>query len=827
MKSTFLSFQILLLILFPINLLQAQKHAEVTKIMGSITDAITNEPLPFVNIVFKGTVIGTSSGFDGNYSLETRTPTDTLLFSSMGYRTFSIKVDKGRFQTLNISMQPLNLNLQEVVIVAGENPAEVLLRKVIENKAVNSREKYDYYQYEAYNKIQIDANNITSKTMNRRVYKPFKFIFDHVDTSSLNGKTYLPVFLTEVISDVFYRKEFKTTREIIKASKVSGFEEPGMIQFLGDKLQNYNIYDNYILLFQRNFVSPVADFGLLYYKYYLVDSTTIDGKWCKKLMFKPRRKQELTFTGSLWITDTTFAVKSLEMRMADDANINFVNDFYMARSYDLFENKHWMVTRDFLIGDFNVVEGSKLMGIYGHKTATYKNFSFKKPENEKVFSNPVQIVVEEDAVKKNDKFWDQNRHEELTRDQLTIYQMVDTLKTIPLFNTYVDVIKTIGTGYYEFDKFEIGPYMSMLSFNDLEGLRLRFGGRTLENFNNKLRLIGHIAYGTKDQQIKYQSGFQYFVNKNPLRQFGASYKYDIEQLGSSSNSFRVDFFLAALFRRNPADKLSMIREYKGYYQHEWFTGLSNTFNFSHRTVYASKSGPFIIFPETGVSNTIQSVTTSELRIDTRLAVREKFVMGIFDRYQISNPYPVVELQYSYGIPRLLKGEYEYHRLFLRVSQWFNVMAIGWSRYVFEAGRMWGQLPYPLLKLHEGNETYFFDEYSFNMMNYYEFVSDKYVSLYYAHNFEGLFFNRVPLFRKLKLREVVFGKGLIGGLDRRNIDFSEFPDGMYQFSKPYFEAGAGITNILKIGRIDYVWRLSYLDHPDIAKSGLRFSIRFDF
>lgn len=827
MKFTLIRIFFLFLFLFLNTVIYAQKHDVVTKIMGQVTDAITREPLPFVNIIFQGTVIGTSSGFDGNYSLETRKPTDSLLFSSMGYQTAKMKIDKGRFQTLSVELMPLNLNLQEVVIVAGENPAEVILRKVIENKPVNNVEKFDYYQYEAYNKIQIDANNLTSKAVNRRVYKPFKFIFEHVDTSTLNGKTYLPVFLTEVISDVYYRKEFKTTRELIKASKVSGFEKPGMIQFLGDKFKNYNIYDNYLLLFQRNFVSPVADFGLLFYKYYLVDSTYLDGKWCKKIMFKPRRKQELTFTGSLWITDTTFAVKSLEMRMAEDANINFVNDFYMSRTYDQFENTHWMVTRDYMIGDFNVVEGSNLLGIFGQKTSTYKNFKFDKPGNEKVFSGPVQVIVKDDALIKNDDYWEQNRHEALTHDQLTIYQMIDTLQTIPLFNTYTDIIKTIGTGYYEFKKFELGPYMSIISFNDLEGIRLRIGGRTLEEFNKNLRLIGHIAYGTEDQQIKYQAGFEYYLNKYPLRKFGASHKYDIEQLGSSINSFRVDFLLASFFRRNPADKLSMVRENKAYYQHEWFTGFSNTINLIQRTVYSAKAGPFIIHPEPGVSQALLNVTTTEFRLDTRLAVKEKFVLGDFDRYPLSNPYPIVDLQYGYGFPEALQSDYEYHRLTLRVSQWFNILSLGWSKYIFETGRIWGTLPYPLLKLHEGNETYFFDEYSFNMMNYYEFVSDKFVSMYYTHNFEGLFLNKVPLFRKLKMREVVFGKGLIGGLDNKNESYSEFPEGMYVFTKPYFEAGVGITNILKIGRIDYIWRLSYLDHPNIAKSGLRFSVRFDF
>lgn len=804
---------------------------QLTKIMGSVTDSATAQPLPFVNIVFKGTSIGVTTDFEGNYSFETKTPGDSLIASFIGYKKQIKPVEKGKFQYIDFVLASEKFELETVVITAGENPAEILLKKIIENKKRNDPDQYDAYEYEAYNKIQIDVNNISEKFKKRRIFRQFDFIFDNVDTSTVNGKTYLPIFLSETISKVYSRKSPRASKEIIRATKVSGIENESVMQFLGDKFQHTNIYDNYIELFQKNFVSPIARFGLNFYKYYLVDSAFLENKWCYKVMYKPRHRQTLTFTGHYWVHDTSYAIREIKMRIVDDANINFVNDLVIEKQFDLVDGKYWLLKKDYVIGDLNIIENNKeLLGFFGSKTTTYRNYVVNRPRGDEFYQSPVNTIVEDDADDYPDDFWLENRHEELTRDEKTIYYMVDTLKSIPRFNTYIDIIQMITTGYYETGNFELGPYASALSFNALEGARLRFGGRTSNKFSTKLMLFGHVAYGTLDKRWKYGGGFLYMLNKNPLRTFGAEFKYDLEQLGASQNAFREDFFLAFLFRRHPADKLTLVEEFKGHYEHEWFNGFKNTINLIHRNLYPMGGSRFLFHSQNGDGTTLtqeSAITSTEIRLDTRLAYRERILMGEFERISLGAAYPILDIRYSYGIPDLFKGEYEFHKLQMGVSHWFNVLNLGWSKYIIEAGRIWNKLPYPLLKLHEGNETYFFDEQAFNMMNYYEFISDKYLSAYYTHHFDGYFFNRIPLFRKLRWREVVFVKGLIGGLDLVNRDYSIFPDGMYTLSKPYFEAGAGIENIFKIIRVDAIWRLSYLDHPGISPFGVRFSLQFSF
>ena len=806
-------------------------NAQLTKIMGTITDGDIGEPLPFVNIVFKGTSIGVTSDFEGNYSIETETPGDTLIASFIGYEKSYARVSQGKFQVINFVMKSQNILLDDVIIRPGINPAEVLLKKIIENKSNNNPDHFDAYQYEAYNKIELDANNITEKFKNRNIYKHFNFIFDNVDTSTINGKTYLPIFLSESLSDVYGRKDPRGFIEKIKATKISGINNQSAMQLLGDEFLGTDIYDNYIQIFQLNFVSPIANGALPFYRYYLVDSAFFDDKWCYKVMYKPRHKQTLTFTGNFWVHDTTFAIKEIEMRIADDANMNYVNDLVIHKEFDIVDGEHWAVVRDNTIGDFNVIENNKrTLGFFGKKTTTYRNYIINQPKDSKFYNAPVNIIMSDSAGDHSEEFWTESRHEELSKDERTVYYMIDTLTTIPQFKTYIDIAEMVITGYYVKGKFEIGPYASMLSFNAIEGARFRFGGRTSNAFSKKIMIGGYVAYGTLDSRFKYGGNVLYMLNKNPRRALRGSFRYDLEQLGASQNAFREDFFLAFLFRRQPADKLSFVEEIKLSYEHEWFTGFTNTLVLMNRNLYPVGGTKFEFYYQDDATQKIaeeDAITSAEIGIDLRFAYKERISMGEFERVSLGAKFPIVDVKYAYGIPNFFKSDYEYHKIQVGIRHWFNIFSLGWSRFRIEGGRIWGTLPYPLLKLHEGNETYFFDESAFNMMNYYEFVSDKYLSVFYTHHFNGLLFNRIPLFRKLKWREVAFVTGLVGGMDQNNKEYSVFPDGMYTLDKPYFEAGAGIENIFKIIRIDAVWRLSYLEHKNTSPFGVRFSLQFTF
>ena len=801
--------------------------AQLTKIRGKVIDSETKEPVPFVNISFKGTTIGTITDFKGNYFIETRNPSEVIEVSYMGYKTKSFKVNKNVFQTINVKLETENINLQEVVVKPGENPAHKILRKIIANKSKNNPAKIETYQYEVYNKMEIDINNIDDEFKKQKVFKHFQFVFDYVDTSVVTGKSYLPAFITETLSNYYYQKNPKKEKEIIKANKISGVENESISKYTGQMYLDVNIYDNYINIFGKGFISPIAKFGLIYYKYYLIDSLYIDNQRCYQISFKPRRKQEPTFTGDFWVHDTTFAIKKTKIRLAEDANINFVNDFVADLEYSRVNNKVWFLTKQKLFVDFNISD--QATGFFGRKTTTYKNIVIGKPQAESFFSNNAnqETITLDGALDKNLEYWQKIRHEKLSDKEESIYNMVDSIKEVPVFKTFVDVVTTFVTGYYVKDNFEYGPYYTFYSFNPIEGNRFKLGGRTSNKFSTDLMLTGHLAYGIKDERLKYGIGFLYMFSKNPRLSVGASYKYDIEQLGKSQNAFLQDNILSSVLAREYNKKLTMVNEFKGFFEKEWYQGFSNKLIIAHRTIFPTEYVPFMHINNSIDTINYSSLVSSEVTLNTRFAYNEKFVSGEFLRTSLGTNYPILNLDLTAGLKDVFNSDYEYYKVHFSVEHQFPLNPFGRFRYLINAGKYFGKTPYTFLQLHEGNETYAFDDYAFNMMNYYEFVSDEYVSLYAEHHFDGFFFNHFPLFRKLKWREVVEGKALIGRLDDKNREVIVFPETLDDLSKPYFEAGIGVENILKIIRIDAMWRLSHLDKPNIPKFGIRAKLQIEF
>ncbi len=801
--------------------------SQVTRIRGNVYDKETKQPLPFVNVSIEGTTIGTTTGFQGEFFIETRETVHYLDATYIGYEPYRAEIKPGAYQTFDIYLEPESVEMSEIVVKPGENPANRIIRSIVANKPKNDPQRLERYQYEIYNKMEFDINNITQEYKDKRAFKQFQFIFDYVDTSAITGKTFLPVFITETLSDYFYQKQPLKKKEIIKASKISGVDSDKITDFTGQMYLDFNIYDNFVPIMGIDMVSPIANFGLLYYKYYLIDSAYRDNSWCYNISFKPKRKQENTFTGNFWVQDTTFALQSYKIKLSDDVNINFVSDFVAEQSYIRINDTTWFPKKQDLFVDFEVT--NKDYGFFGRKTTNYSNIVIDPPITKDFFSNQLaeETILTDSAHLYSYNQWDKMRPEKLTKKESDIYNMVDSIQEVPLYNTVIDVINTVVTGYWVKDPIEIGPYYTLFSFNPIEGARFKFGARTSNAFSTKLMLSGHLAYGTLDHQIKYGAGALYMLNKNPRRSIDISYKHDYEQLGVTNYAFLSDNILSSIFARKQNDKLTEVNSLTTSYEHEWFQGFSNTLSFTNKRVYASKTVPFISVNDNLDTTKYNSLITTELKLTTRFAFNEKFVMGEFERISIGTDYPIITLGFTAGLQGVFDGEYNYYKLNLGIEHTLPLNPFGDLRYIIDAGKVFGKAPYPFLQLHEGNQTYAFDDYAFNLMNYYEFVSNEYASLMLEHHFNGLFLNHVPLFRKLKWREIAEYKMLVGNLTERDADFITFPANLNTLSKPYMEAGFGFENIFKFFRIDALWRLSYLDKPNVLPFGVfaKMQVRF--
>ncbi|MEZ4806649.1 MAG: DUF5686 family protein [Flavobacteriales bacterium] len=816
-------------------LITSLSWGQTTKVSGTVKDATTGETIPFANLAFVDSKIGTTTDFDGAFTLDTYYATDSLRISAVGYVTRTIPIRKEKAQVVVVELQA-GVELAPVEIKpSGENPAFAILRKVVQHKPVNNREKLEAYQYDAYNKVEFDLNNITEEFTRKKLFKPFAFIFDNID--STDAKPYLPIFMTETLSEVYYRQRPRAQKEFIRGTKVSGIENESVSQFMGDMYQNVNIYENFLVIFGKNFISPIADGGRGFYDYYLTDSAYVGKYWCYKIEFRPKRVQELAFEGEMWINDTTYAVKHVAAGIAEGANLNFVQSFSVEQEYDQVQNEVWMLTKDQLVVDLNVVKDRKgdnknaVQGFYGRRTATYRDFLINAPKPPEFYEGVDQVVVEIDPLSLGADYWDRNRHVPLSAKEHAIYQMVDTMKTIPRFRTYVDIVTTIVSGYYERGKVEIGPYFTTISFNPVEGARFRIGGRTSNAFSTWVEFEGYTAYGLTDERFKFGLSTRGFISKQPRLLYRVGYKHDVEQLGQSLNAFRNDNLLGSFFRTNPNTKLTDVEEYRISLEREWFSGFTNEVKLRYRTLQALGDLRYErvrLEPEPTITN-VGSIRTAEISLNTRFAYGEKYVSGEFDRLAIGiNKYPTIELHLAYGMPNFLNSDHEYAKIVGRVYRRWQLGAAGWTRTTMEAGRINGTLPYPLLFVHSGNETYYLDDVSYNTMRFFEFISDRYIQFFAEHHFEGLFFNRVPLLRRLKWREVATFKALAGDLASDHQDQLLLLPGMFSlYNGPFMEVSAGVENILKILRFDVIWRLRYNDHPGTSPFALRGKLYLNF
>lgn len=799
--------------------------AQTTRITGKIYSAETNEAMPFVTVIGVGTTQGTVSDIDGNYSITITGAVDSIRATYVGYLSTTVAVKTGAAQVINIGLKPNTLELNVVEIRPGENPAVTILKQVWAHKPENDKEKLSYYQYEAYNKLEFDLNNIDPKMQKRKVMQPVQFIFDRIDSTNPSEKPNLPLFFSESISDFYYRKDPKTQKEVIKGSKVSGVEDASVAQFTGDMYQNVNIYDNNILVFGKTFVSPISSNGTAYYKYYLVDSMVIDGHWCHQIQFKPRRKQELLFIGNVWIADTSFAVKRIEMNIVDDANINYVNSFYVIQEYDNACGA-WMMTKERVIADFSMAQ--KTMGFYGRKTVSYKNIIINQPKDEDFYSRTDNLVVEPGAEKRDSAFWANARHDSLTHTEQGIYNMVDSVQQLPIYKTWETIVLTAYTGYKTIGPVEYGPWYKTLSFNPVEGPRVRVGGRTSNDFSRWLELSGYAAYGFKDQEFKYGFGFKTFITKKPRQLTGVNYKNDLEILGLSNNQFTSDNIMATIFRRSPFSNFTRVEQYEWWYERDLFTGLNAKLSLVNRNMYPIGDQGYVRPVSDSTFESVPRISTSEIRLNVRFAYNEKYVESVFSRVSVGTKFPIVQVQYVAGLKGVFNSSYSYHRLSINVDDRIRFGPLGYLNYNLEAGKTWGVVPYPLMVLHPGNETYVYDWSAFNMMNYYEFASDQYAQATLIHHFDGFFLNHIPLMRQLKWREIAMFKWLVGSVEKRNRQELIFPSTLYTLNHgPYMEVGAGLENIFRFFRVDCFWRLSYLDHPNVSPIGVRVSIQVIF
>ncbi|NND78968.1 MAG: carboxypeptidase-like regulatory domain-containing protein, partial [Maribacter sp.] len=751
-----------------------------SKVGGVVLDE-TGEPVAFANVIFKNSTIGTTTDDNGNFYMESDSTHEILEISFIGYETKDILLKSRVNYNMRITLLEGSQQLKEVVIYAGKqskknNPAIDILRKIWSKKRENGLRKFKQYQYDKYEKVEFDLNTIDSALMKKKIFKGMEFVFQDLDTSRITGKTYLPIVLNETFAKVYGDNIRELEKEDVLGNKNSGFDNnQAIIAFVEDLYQDYDVYNNYLKFFDKSFTSPLSKTGIDTYNYILRDSAFIDNKWCYNITYYPRRKNELTFKGDFWVNDSTYAIKNINLEVTKSANINWVKEIYIEQDFEVINDSVFLLKRDYMMTDFSFRKKEESKGVYGKRTTVYGDYRFniEKPKQfYKTKSNAYDpLVMNRDSV-----FWENSRLEVLNQDEQGIYQLLDTLKTVPKFKSFYNIASILGSGYVEIDKWnlDIGDVFSTFGYNNAEGIRVRAGARTYFGQNDPWRLEGYLAYGFKDQKVKHGFSAKWLLDKKNRLIISGGNRKDVEQLGlsltSTNDVLGRSVASSAVFTVGSNDRLTNINLSTLNLEIEPITNFRVRVGSSFRTLSSALPDAFnldYIDPgsPTGVSSEIKQFDIRTLLIYT--PGKRTIGYGV-ERRTINDTYSTLLLNYTKGIEGVFESGFDYTKLQFSYGQPWQIGGLGRLYSTVEVGKTFGAVPLGLLNVVPGNQTLFTIYNTFHNLNFYEFVTDTYTSVHLEHNFNGRLFSRIPLIRKWNLREFIGVRGVWGELSDENI-----------------------------------------------------------
>lgn len=822
-----------------------------TIIKGVVKDAKTGDVMPFVSVGIKGTTSGTTTDVGGYYEIATSENENKIVFSFVGFLPVTKTFVVGQTQTINITMEEDAHTLDEVVIKPKKekyrnknNPAVELIRQVIEHKEQNRMKHYDFIRYQEYDKMQMALNNTPESFKKSKLLKKYQFVLDNVDTTRFEGKALLPIYIEENISQNYYQRSPEKNKKIITANKHVTFDEryinnESISTYLKNLYQNVDLYENNIYVVTNSFLSPIADMSPSFYKFYITDTVSYQGTKLVELAFYPRNKSDLLFQGKIYVTlDGKYGVQKAVMGVNKDINLNWVTDLNLTLDFDRTTDGTFHLSKTDLLVNFGVFQGKK--GLFGSRTVTIKDFDINTPIVDSVFKGD-EIEKRPDANTHTETYWLENRPDSLTATEANTYKNMDSLNNMKSFKRLMWIATTFLAGYNVNGPVEFGPLSTFYSFNPVEGFRLRFGGRTTTELSKRVYGEAYGAYGFKDERWKYYLGATYsFNNKSvyayPLNYFRISMQQETSIPGQDLQFVQEDNFLLS-FKRGVNDKYM----YNNIYRAEWVAEFGDHMGIkaSFKNWKQEAAGGLNFIYSDGSNDTVSTIHTSEVGLEFRWAPHEQFFQRKLYRTPIPNIYPIFTVGTKIGIPDFMGGDYKYKTFYGSVYKRFYLSQLGLADVIVNAGYIFGSVPYPLLNIAHANQTYAYQLQAYSMMNFLEFVSDKYVSLNIDYHMYGFIFNKVPLFKKLKLREVATFKLLYGGLrdennPAKNPSLLKFPTDQYGQTStysleeaPYMEVSVGVENIFNLIRVDFVKRLSYLDHQNVPKYGIRARINFDF
>lgn len=804
-------------------------------ISGKVLDGNTNAPLKNVSVQLNGFPdSGALSKNDGSFSLTTTQWSDSLLLTSVGYQNQYYQIDKNNLTGLDIKMQPAPQSLAAVVIFGNKGdkePGRRYMQKVIAHKRFNDPDRFDNYSSRQYLRHEIDISNLDEAA----VYgKGLKAMTINIYRNAGRGDaSVLPLYFSENVYDIYHSNSSSVDRKNLLAKKTLGLETDKFLWQLDKFNFSFNIYRNWLPIFNQTFAGPLNDNAFNYYNYFFQDSEIVNNKKVYTILFIPKEKYETAFSGTLVINDSTFSIKEVQMHLSPTANLDFIKDVRYSEEYGLFvdsatKKPEYMPYKFSSIVQFEtglellgipVPPGKKKVRLTSVNTTVVGDIRINSPmANEFAQKLKKEPTAE---LEKSNSYWKQNRFgDSLTQHEKNIYVMADSLKKNRRYSFDSKVINMGATGFWDFsDRIRLGPYFDLLSTNTVEGLRFRTGFWTLEKFDKKLNVNGYLAYGTKDEKFKGGGGIKYIWNRAKWTKTSLFASSDYDYMTEEDDDLDQDNLINSYFRKNiPTTRIylkQILLEHEQYVSKNF--SINGGFHYKEMTpVFDFYYHPISKETEMPVDTIfLHTLPQAEANIQFRFSRNERNFTFNYDLYHYDTYHPIYTVDFSTGL-KIGNAQFNYKKVKIGIEQQLRLPPKSLFYYKIRVGKTFGTAPYLLLDVPPGNEYYVADRTLFNTMIPYEFVADEFASLNSRLYLGGIFFNKIPFIKKLGWRERFSFNAYMGNMSSANRNYNKGESFTVPDKHPFMEVGVGIENIFHVFSIDYYYRLSNVTIPGMHK-----------
>lgn len=796
---------------------------------GKVMDKLSLDPLPYVTVFNPKINNGTTTNDTGYFELDIPEGTDSVLFVYLGYDDYILKGKMLRKDSVAIYMMPDGLLLEEVVIKAPKKTkkdtlAHEIFKNVVAHKEDNREKSHATTQFEEYDKTVLSLFNIKSSIKNRKVLRPFRFILENQDSTE-TGSKFIPLILKETISEKYYQNDPKKNKTIVTASKVSGIEQLRFSDLLDLQFDNVDVYANKMDMNGKSFQMPFADGGLFNYKYFVLDSNRNDkGELRYQLGFVPRNKGDMAFVGKAWIHEPTWAVEHIELTLDKRTNINYVNDFQFTQSFMQINDRDWFKVGETRSTNIAFTKRKHSKSIRMYRYSSRKNIQVDVPLKDTIFKGN-DVEFQKDYRHHDKIYWDGSRHDTLSNPENNVYFLIDSLKNTHYYKVASTLGRVITSGYYRMGPVEIGHLHQFISWNTYEGARIRLSLRSNDSLSKIVGFKVYGAFGTRDKKFKY--GGEFYSNLPDRKKMGhrisTYYRDDYQRFSLTRGSVDYDNTLNSLLRSGSFTDFVYVRNTGIIYDKRVAKDFSFSANLDYK-IYKTIPG-LIEFKKTlpdGSTYKYDKFNVFTPSITFFYSPKAKFINALGRQLFLKGNLPRFEFNYSFSKKGWLKSEFNYHKLDFTMKHAFNHV-LGRTWYMITATKLFGSVPYPLMVIHPGNQTFLIEDKRFTMMKEGVYAADEQVSLFLEHYFQGFFLNKIPFIKKLQLREVFIYKMAMSRLHPERVDFMDLPANIKPINGYYGEIGFGIDNIGKLLRFDFMWRLSQKNDPDYDRFRLQFTV----